>query len=268
MKVSRKGLESIKRHEGSRNRMYKDPVGLPTIGVGHLLTRSELTSGKIVISSQVVHWREGLTDRQVTDLLAQDIHKFEEAVNKSILVTLNQNQFDALVSLAFNIGEGAFQKSTLLRKLNAKDFGGAADQFLRWIYSAGRKLPGLVTRRKEERALFLSAPKEQPVEPPPPPVEANGPAPEPPVSEAPTSTPETPPMPKDDSSKKSLWATIVGGAGAVISSVGGFLTSTEGLIIIAAIGFFGIVVLFMFRQIIMGWLRTKLNADPTKHNVS
>ncbi|WP_312069487.1 lysozyme, partial [Acinetobacter sp.] len=77
------------------------------------------------------------------------------SVNNLVKVPLSQNQFDALVSLTYNIGSTAFKNSTLLKKLNAKDYAGAADQFLRWNKGGGKVLKGLVRRREAERALFL-----------------------------------------------------------------------------------------------------------------
>ncbi len=87
--------------------------------------------------------------------LAQDLKKFESAVNTAVKVPINQNQFDALVSLTYNIGIGAFKDSTLLKKLNVKDYKGAAEQFPRWNRGGGRVLNGLVKRRKIEMELFL-----------------------------------------------------------------------------------------------------------------
>ena len=118
MKISDKGLFYITRWEGFRNEMYKDSAGFPTIGVGHLLRKDELSSGKILINGKVVRYRCGLSDDQVNELLKQDLYRFENEVNYSVLVELNQDQYDALVSFTFNVGCKAFKHSTLLRKLN------------------------------------------------------------------------------------------------------------------------------------------------------
>jgi lysozyme len=88
--------------------------------------------------------------------MAHDLKKFEAAVNNAVTVPLNQNQFDALVSLAYNIGTNAFSKSTLVKKLNANDIRGAADQFDVWVNAGGKRMQGLVNRRAKEKALFLS----------------------------------------------------------------------------------------------------------------
>lgn len=143
MKTSPKGIALIKSAEGLRLKAYPDPGtgGLPwTIGYGS-------TSG--VTKSMVI------TEAQAEQMLAADLVRFERAVERLVQVPLNQGQFDALVSFTYNVGEGNFTKSTLLRKLNAGDTAGAADQFLRWVNAGGKVLSGLVKRRAAERAMFL-----------------------------------------------------------------------------------------------------------------
>jgi lysozyme len=93
---------------------------------------------------------------EAEELLRKDLVRFEKAVGAGVRVPFSQNQYDALVSLAFNIGVGAFSRSTLLRLLNAGKHTEAADQFLRWNKAGGKELKGLTTRRKDERALYLS----------------------------------------------------------------------------------------------------------------
>lgn len=95
------------------------------------------------------------TLEQAKQLKAQDLKRFEKTVNNLVKASLTQNQFDALVSLVYNIGPSAFEKSTLLKKLNAGDYQGAADQFIVWNKSGGKVLQGLVDRRTKERKLFL-----------------------------------------------------------------------------------------------------------------
>lgn len=143
MQLSSQGLALIRRHEGLRLDAYLDPVGIPTIGYGSTLN---------------VSMGQSITEQEALELLLADVERFEDAVRESVNVPINQHQFDALVSLCFNIGEGAFKRSTLLRKLNAGDHAGAADEFLRWKHAGGRVLPGLVTRRDDERRLFLMPP--------------------------------------------------------------------------------------------------------------
>lgn len=157
MKVSSKGLDALIKHEGLRHNMYKDVAGYPTIGVGHLLTRAELDTGSIMLGGTAVSWEKGLTPAQVKDLLSQDLKKFENAVDTSVRVLLNQNQFDALVSFAFNVGVGAFGRSTLLKRLNAAlPKEDVAKEFAKWNRAGGKVVKGLVNRRKAEAALFLS----------------------------------------------------------------------------------------------------------------
>jgi lysozyme len=147
MKVSSKGIALIVRFEGEVLKVYADPIGLPTLGVGHLLTKAELK--KYPLGTPI----SKALSRQ---FLAQDLERFEAALERLVEVDLTQNQYDALLSLIFNIGIGAFTKSTLLKKLNRKDYQGAADAFLSWVRAGGSVLPGLVTRRKAERRLFLA----------------------------------------------------------------------------------------------------------------
>jgi len=146
MKISRKGIDLIKEHEGLRLNAYRDPVSVLTIGYGH----TSMAGEPKVYAGQKITRAEALT------ILHRDINRFAVGMMKFIRVSLTQGQFDALVSLSFNIGLGAFKKSTLLRKLNAGDFEGAASEFPKWRKAGGRVLPGLVKRRAMEKALFLS----------------------------------------------------------------------------------------------------------------
>ena len=135
-------ISLIKKHEGLRLEAYlPTPNDVWTIGYGH--THTAKPGMKI-------------TEKQAEALLRKDIAWAEKAVNKSVVVPLTQNQFDALVSFVFNVGEGAFSTSTLLRLLNSGDYSGAANQFLRWNKQKRRVLNGLTKRREEERKLFLS----------------------------------------------------------------------------------------------------------------
>lgn len=148
MRLSPSGLELIKSHEGLRLSAYQDVAGVWTIGYGNTSTAKP---GMII------------TQEQAERLLMNDVEQFENAVNNLVRVTLNQNQFDALVSFTFNLGRGALYRSTLLRKLNVGDYAGAASEFGRWVNAGGKPWPGLIRRRQEERELFESpAPKEPP----------------------------------------------------------------------------------------------------------
>jgi len=135
--------------------VYSDSKGLPTIGIGHCLTKSELSSGKIIIKGIPVKYSQGLTDQQIDDLYDQD-HRFAvDAVNKHVKVTLTDNQFAALTSFVFNIGASAFANSTLLRKLNQGLYSEVPGQMRRWKYEDGRISQGLINRREKEIQLWL-----------------------------------------------------------------------------------------------------------------
>ena len=140
MKTSSNGIDLIKKYEGCRLTAYKCPAGVYTIGYGH--TKGVKKGVKI-------------TQIQAEAYLKQDLVVYENAVSKYVKVPINQNQFDALVSFSFNCGTGALKTSTLLDKLNKKDYKGAASEFLRWNKSNGKVLKGLTNRRKEEQELFL-----------------------------------------------------------------------------------------------------------------
>jgi lysozyme len=140
MKTSDEGLEAIKDHEGVRTEAYYDTGGVITNGVGH--TGPDVYEGQVVDMHQVDAW------------LREDVIEAEDAVNRLVKVALTQNQFDALVSFVFNLGEGQFRRSTLLRKLNNGDYIGASKEFKRWVYDNGRLISGLVKRRYAEAEMF------------------------------------------------------------------------------------------------------------------
>lgn len=96
-----------------------------------------------------------ISEADADKLLDKMLVKYEDAVNRYVQVPINQNQFDALVSFCYNVGQENLRNSTLLKKVNAKDFKGAADQFLRWNRAGGKVLAGLTKRRTDERKLFL-----------------------------------------------------------------------------------------------------------------
>ena len=141
MNLSMRGLALIKAHEGLRTRAYLCPAGKWTIGHGS--TGPRVRAGLVI------------TPAEAEAMLREDLRRFEAAVRAHALPA-SQNQYDALVSLAFNIGVGAFARSTLLRLHRAGEHEGAADQFLRWDRAGGKVLAGLVRRRAAERALYLS----------------------------------------------------------------------------------------------------------------
>lgn len=130
--------------------MYRDSAGLPTIGVGHLLTKDELRSGRIKDDD----WRDGISQATLDALLADDLGSAERAVGGCVIVPLDVNQFDTLVSLTFNIGIHSFARSTLLRLLNGGDYTAVPGQLRRWVWSAGVRDPILVGRREDEIAQW------------------------------------------------------------------------------------------------------------------
>ena len=156
MKVSDQGKRKMREWEGSRARAYRDAGGKLTIGVGHLLTKSELASGKLWIQGYPVPYAAGLSDEQILDLLGQDLAGAEQAVNAGVNVELSQNQFSALVSFCFNVGRIAFKNSTLLKLLNQEKYGEVPGQLRRWVRCQGKVIQGLVQRREQEIKLWNS----------------------------------------------------------------------------------------------------------------
>ncbi|EPG4763155.1 lysozyme [Klebsiella pneumoniae] len=145
MRISSNGVVRLKGEEGERLSAYLDSRGIPTIGVGHTGT----VDGKPVVIGMVI------SQNKSTELLLQDIQWVEKAINSSVKTPLTQNQYDALCSLVFNIGATAFYGSTVLKRVNQKDYTAAADAFLMWK-KAGKDPEILLPRRRRERALFLS----------------------------------------------------------------------------------------------------------------
>lgn len=145
MHVSPSGIDLICNFEGKRLMAYDDGVGVWTIGFGTTIYPNGIKVKK----------GDVCTEAQAKAYMAYDLKKFELAVNNTVNVSLNQNQFDALVSLAYNIGTNAFKNSTLVKMLNAGDIRGAANQFDVWVNAGGKRMQGLVNRRAKEKALFL-----------------------------------------------------------------------------------------------------------------
>lgn len=143
-KTSKVGKDLIKMYEGFRAEAYVCPAGVPTIGFG----TTKIQGKSVQIGMRV-------TTDEANVFLEEDLKSFEDAVNSLVKVELNQNQFDALVSFAYNVGVGNLKSSTLLKLLNQKKYEEAAEQFLRWNKANKKELPGLTRRRNSERALFL-----------------------------------------------------------------------------------------------------------------
>lgn len=134
--------ELTKSSEGLRLKAYFDPVGIATIGFGH--TGKDFAMGDTCTQAQADAW------------LLSDMQTAIDAVTRLVTVPLNANQHDALCDFTYNCGQGAFAKSTLLKRVNAND-PQASTEFLRWIYASGVALPGLLVRRTAEKTLFDKA---------------------------------------------------------------------------------------------------------------
>jgi lysozyme len=138
--INDKGIALIKEFEGLSLKAYKCPGNIWTIGYGHTRT----------VTPDLV-----ITKERAEELLLEDLEFSEDSVRKLVRVPLTSNQFSALVSFVYNLGETQFRSSTLLKMLNDRDYSGASVQFLRWVYSNKKKLNGLVRRREAEMRLFL-----------------------------------------------------------------------------------------------------------------
>lgn len=141
MKTSQTGIDLIKRFEGFSPVPYKCPAGKMTIGYGHVIRQDE----RFAIISEA----------DADALLNADLIKFEAAVNALVNVPLTQGRFDALVSFVYNLGVAAFKSSTMLKRLNEKNYAAAADNFQRWVNVNGKPMKGLIRRRAAEFALFI-----------------------------------------------------------------------------------------------------------------
>jgi lysozyme len=222
MKTSAKGRQFIAAMEGTVLHVYLDSAGLPTAGVGHLLTVAE---------RNVYRVNQSVTKAECDAWLAKDLKEAEDAVNNSVTVKITQNQFDALVSLAFNIGTGAFSRSVVVKKCNAGDNVGSANAFQSWNKATvnGKKMiiEGLVKRRNKERRLFLT-PDSAAVPVVPQPI----PRPDTQLSVSPNTAVEQPPIPLEANKiKPSLKTTLLAGTTALLGyytmlkdSVGDVLT--------------------------------------------
>lgn len=141
--INKSGLDLVKASEGLRLKAYRCPANILTIGYGS--TGSHVKEGMVI------------TEAQAEELLRSDLRRFEDAVAEA-LPSATDNQFSAMVSLAFNIGIGAFLKSTVLRKAKVGEHVAAAEAFKMWNKGGGRVLPGLVKRRAAEAQLYRTAP--------------------------------------------------------------------------------------------------------------
>lgn len=147
MKLNNKGYQLIVKHEGLRLKPYLCPAKIPTIGYGN----TYYPNGK-----RVTLLDEPITKDYAFEIFKEIADRFAKAVSKLVVVPLNQNQFNALVSFAYNVGMGNFQNSTLLKKVNKnKDDKSIELEFNKWVYGGGKKLNGLVKRRKDESIIYF-----------------------------------------------------------------------------------------------------------------
>ncbi|MEG0906995.1 MAG: glycoside hydrolase family protein [Cellulosilyticaceae bacterium] len=143
--LSDNGMKLLEQFEGLRLEAYLDSASIATIGFGSIRYPN---GNKVKLGDKI-------TKAQAKEYKLHDLKEFESTVNTSVKVPLTQNQYDALVSLSYNIGSSAFKNSTLLKKLNNGDYKGAAEQFLVWNKVNSKKVQGLVNRREAERNLFI-----------------------------------------------------------------------------------------------------------------
>jgi lysozyme len=159
MKTSDRAIAMIKHDEGVRVKPYRCPALLWTVGVGHVIDQSHI---KVPMEDRKslpipAGWDRVLTMEEVNAILAKDLESFERGVLRlAPNLAGRQSKFDACVSFSFNVGLGNFQRSTIRMKIQREEWDQAADSFLMWTKAGGKELPGLVKRRKGERALFLS----------------------------------------------------------------------------------------------------------------
>ena len=139
--VALSGGYLIAPNEGKVNATYIDPVGIATSCYGH--TGPEVKLG------------QKFTDEQCLDQLAKDLSAHDKQMMNLVRVPLTDYQHAAFLSFTYNVGVGNFKSSTMLRKLNSKDYEGACEELSKWVYAKKQKLNGLVTRRQQEKAVCM-----------------------------------------------------------------------------------------------------------------
>lgn len=154
MRMNGAGLALIMAFEGWREKAYRDAVGVWTIGYGH----TSMAGAPEVKRGMVITKAEG------AEILRRDVDLFARGVTKLLTVTLNDNQFSALVSFAYNVGLGNFKKSSVLKAVNASNFQLVPHRLMLWNKADGRVLTGLTRRRKAEGDLFVKRPEAKQVE--------------------------------------------------------------------------------------------------------
>ncbi len=142
------GLAATKKGEGWRNRLYNDVAGYCTIGYGHLIKRARCDG------SEQADWQDGITEAEGEELLLKDMKDAQIAVMLAVTTKLTDMQYAALSDFVFNVGGGAFRKSTLLKVVNAGQHDQVGNQLMRWTVAGGKEVPGLLNRRKHEIELY------------------------------------------------------------------------------------------------------------------
>ena len=154
MKTSQKGIDLIKSFEGTKLKAYKCSAGIATIGIG---TTRYPNGNSVKIG-------DTCTLEQAETYLKHDLERFEDSVNRLVGLKIHQFMYDSLVSFAYNLGAGALQSSTLLKKVNLGKFKEASEEFLKWdrakVKGVSTKIAGLTRRRESEKSLFLQGFKE------------------------------------------------------------------------------------------------------------
>jgi lysozyme len=158
MSLDKRVIDMISHHEGIRLRPYQCPALIWTVGVGHVIDQSHI---KVPLAERKAlpipdGWDRTLSMGEVDEMLAKDLQSFENGVRRLCPSGLTPGRLGALTSFAFNVGLGNLQRSTIRMKHNRGDFDGAAEAFMAWTKAGGKELKGLVNRRKDERALYLS----------------------------------------------------------------------------------------------------------------
>lgn len=145
-RLTAKGLDMIRRHEGFSPVIYTCPAGYRTIGHGHVVLRHEQD-----------RFAAGITPDEAMALLRLDAELAERSVSRLVNLPLSDGRYDALVSFTFNLGAGALQRSALRRKVNRGEHEAVPAELMKWIWAGGRRLPGLLRRRREEAACYASS---------------------------------------------------------------------------------------------------------------
>jgi lysozyme len=158
MSLDKRVIDMIKHHEGVRTKPYQCPALIWTVGVGHVIDQSHI---KVPLAERKAlpipdGWDRTLSMGEVDEMLAKDLQSFENGVRRLCPNGLTPGRLGALTSFAFNVGLGNLQRSTIRMKHNRGDFDGAAEAFMAWTKAGGKELKGLVNRRKDEKALYLS----------------------------------------------------------------------------------------------------------------